>query len=59
MPAAKSSPDSSVLSRLQSDAAFQRAMKQRMHPGMVMVVTDNPLHPDRRSGTDCVIMSSS
>ena len=46
-----------VVARLQADAAFQTAMRKRMHPGMVMVVTDNPLHPDRRSGTDFVIMT--
>ncbi len=57
-PAAGSSPEGAVLSRFQADATFQRALTQRMHPGMVMVVTDNPLHPDRRSGTDFVIMSS-
>jgi hypothetical protein len=49
--------EESVVTRLQADAAFQAAMRKRMHPGMVMVVTDNPLHPDRRSGTDFVIMT--
>jgi hypothetical protein len=33
-------------------------MQRRMHPGMVMVVSDLSLHPDRRSDTDFVIMSS-
>jgi hypothetical protein len=49
--------EESVVTRLQADAAFQGALRKRMHPGMVMVVTDNPLHPDRRSGTDFVIMT--
>ena len=48
----------SVLSRLKADGAFQRTMKQSLHPGMVMIVTDIPLHPDRRSGKDFVIMAS-
>lgn len=48
----------SVMSRLQADDAFQRELKKSLHPGMVMIVTDNPLHPDRRSGKDFVIMTS-
>ncbi|NEX21339.1 L,D-transpeptidase [Thiorhodococcus mannitoliphagus] len=47
-----------IVSRLKSDDSFQHAMKERMHPGMVMIVTDTPLHADRRSGKDFVIMSS-
>jgi hypothetical protein len=55
---AKSPPSAdAIVSRLQADAAFQRALRKRMHPGMVMVVTDTPLHPDRRSGKDFVIMT--
>jgi hypothetical protein len=50
--------EETVLSRLRADDSFQRAMKKSMHPGMVMIVTDNPLHPDRRSGQDFVIMTS-
>jgi hypothetical protein len=53
-----SGSEESVMSRLQADTAFQGALRKRMHPGMVMVVTDNPLHPDRRSGEDFVIMDS-
>lgn len=50
--------EESVVSRLKADDSFQRAMTKSTHPGMVMIVTDNPLHPDRRSGQDFVIMSS-
>ncbi len=50
--------DDDFVAHLRTDAAFRRAMKPRMHPGMVMVVTDLSLHPDRRSNTDFVIMSS-
>lgn len=37
---------------------FQRSVERSLHPGLVLVVTDAPLHPDRRSGKDFVIMSS-
>ena len=50
--------DEVVPARLQASEAFRTAMKKSMHPGMVLIVTDNPLHPDRRSGEDFVIMSS-
>lgn len=46
-----------ILQRLKSDEAFIAALRQRMHPGMVVVLTDAPLHPDSRSGRDFVIMS--
>ena len=55
---AQGGAEASVIARLQADAAFQGALRKRMHPGMVMVVTDTPLHPDRRSGEDFVIMTS-
>lgn len=47
-----------IVSNLKADDRFQHAMKERLHPGMVMIVTDVPLHPDRRSAKDFVIMSS-
>ena len=56
LPAGPSS-EASVVSRLRSDRSFQQDMKKRMHPGMVLIVTDTPLHPDRRSGEDFVIMT--
>jgi hypothetical protein len=46
-----------VLVRLTADHAFVTKMGARMHPGMTMVVTDAPLHPETRSGKDFVIMS--
>lgn len=57
-PAGGTGSEESVIPRLQSDPAFQRALAMRMHPGMVMVVMDTPLHPDRRSGKDFVIMTN-
>jgi hypothetical protein len=50
--------DDAIVSRLHANASFRRSMQRRMHPGMVLVVTDVSLHPDQRSDTDFVIMSS-
>jgi hypothetical protein len=47
-----------LITRLTADSAFQRSVERSLHPGMVMVVTDTPLHPDRRSGKDFVIMTA-
>jgi hypothetical protein len=45
------------LSRVEAQPAFNRDLKKYIHPGMLVVLTDLPLHPDRRSGRDFVIMS--
>jgi hypothetical protein len=50
--------DTDFVAHLRTDDTFHRALKPRMHPGMVLIVTDASLHPDRRSNTDFVIMSS-
>jgi hypothetical protein len=50
--------DEAIVSRLHANASFRRSMQRRMHPGMVLVVSDLSLHPDRRSDTDFVIMRS-
>jgi hypothetical protein len=50
-------PDAQVLQRLSADPSFVKAMSAKMHPGMIMVLTDAPLHPDTRTGHDFVIMS--
>jgi hypothetical protein len=50
--------DEAIVSRLRANPSFRRSMQRRMHPGMVMVVSDLSLHPDRRSDTDFVIMRS-
>jgi hypothetical protein len=47
-----------MLKRLSTQKSFLDAMQARMHPGMVMVLTDAPLHPDSRSGQDFVVMSA-
>lgn len=50
-------PEANVLSRLTADRGFVQAMQRKMHPGMIMILTDAPLHPDSKSGRDFVIMS--
>ena len=47
----------SAIDRVSADTPFVEAMKQRMHPGMVMILTDKPLEPDSRTGEDFLIMS--
>jgi hypothetical protein len=54
---ADASPETNALGRLTADTAFIEQMKQKMHPGMVMILTDAPLAPDTKSGKDFVIMS--
>ncbi|CAN3992760.1 hypothetical protein MCBRY_003586 [Methylocystis bryophila] len=53
------SRDENVLQRLRAEPSFVAALKQRMHPGMTMVLTDTPLTPDTRSGKDFVIVTTS
>lgn len=48
-----------LINRLTADKPFISRMQQHMHPGMVMIVTDLPAHPDRRSDEDFVIMTVS
>ncbi|WP_343036028.1 L,D-transpeptidase [Hongsoonwoonella zoysiae] len=50
-------PEERAIRRVQADDDFIAEMQRRMHPGMVLVLTDAPLHPDTRSGKDFVIMS--
>lgn len=41
--------DDEFIARLRTDGKFHRALKPRMHAGMVMIITDASLHPDQRS----------
>jgi hypothetical protein len=50
-------PDGALIRRLRADGPVLAAMKARMHPGMVLVMTDLPAHADTRTGSDFVIMS--
>jgi hypothetical protein len=50
-------PEERALGRLTADTPFIEQLKTKMHPGMVMILTDAPLSPDTKSGKDFVIMS--
>ncbi len=50
-------PEERAISRLKADEGFLGRMRPALHPGAVLIVTDAPLSPDSRSGTDFVIMS--
>ena len=50
-------PEERALGRLTAETAFVEQLKAKMHPGMVMILTDAPLSPDTKSGKDFVIMS--
>lgn len=50
-------PEERALGRLTAETAFVEQLKTKMHPGMVMILTDAPLSPDTKSGKDFVIMS--
>ncbi|EAQ03494.1 hypothetical protein OB2597_02702 [Pseudooceanicola batsensis HTCC2597] len=45
------------LTRVGTDKAFGEVIAAHSHPGMIFVFTDLPLHPDRRTGRDFVVMS--
>jgi hypothetical protein len=50
-------PEERALGRLTAEAAFVEQLKAKMHPGMVMILTDAPLSPDTKTGEDFDIMS--
>jgi L,D-transpeptidase catalytic domain len=51
--------EEALITRISADKAFVGKLQQHMHPGMMMIVTDIPAHPDRRSDEDFVIMTVS
>ncbi|AOG09297.1 L,D-transpeptidase [Agrobacterium sp. RAC06] len=51
------STTANLLSRISADPPFVSAMQRVLHPGAVLILTDAPLAPDSRTGTDFVIMS--
>jgi hypothetical protein len=50
-------PEEQVLNRLSIPAEFSQALMARLHPGLVLVVSDLAATPDRQSGRDFVIMT--
>ena len=57
-PAHPHEPEEKLIKRITADKAFVTKLRQAMHPGLVMIVTDLPLHPDSRSGNDFVVMTT-
>lgn len=51
-------PDRAVVPRLQATPSFRAEATARMHPGMLMIVSDLASHPDRQTGADFVLMAS-
>ncbi|MEX5729153.1 hypothetical protein Ga0609869_002506 [Rhodovulum iodosum] len=45
------------LRRVRTEERFAAELRGYIHPGMIFILTDLPLHPDSRSGRDFVIMS--
>ncbi|MBL8564156.1 MAG: L,D-transpeptidase [Hyphomicrobiaceae bacterium] len=50
-------PEESIITRLVAPEAALATVHEHMHPGMTLVTTDLPLHPDTRTGRDFVVMS--
>jgi len=46
-----------LIERVQSDPALAKQVSDLMHPGLVLVMTDEPLHPSTRSKRDFVVMA--
>jgi hypothetical protein len=50
--------EAAVLKRIRVDGDVLAAMQARMHPGMILITTELPTHPDTRSGDDFVLMNT-
>ncbi len=57
-PAFPHNREEDLINRITAETSFVKQMQGKMHPGMVMIVTDLPLHPDSRSGEDFVVMTT-
>jgi hypothetical protein len=51
-------PEEAVLLRIKAEKPVLQAIQARMHPGMVLVTTELPSHPDSRTGDDFVLMNT-
>jgi hypothetical protein len=56
-PSQPTAPEEALLQRLTTDPAFLEELHTRLHPGTLLVVTDLPTTPDRRTGSDFVVMA--
>lgn len=57
-PAFPHNREEDLINRITAEPAFVKQMQARMHPGMVMIVTDLPMTADTRSGKDFVVMTT-
>lgn len=51
-------PEVSVVDRLALTDDFRAALRDALHPGLTLILTDLPSQPDTRSGEDFVILTS-
>lgn len=49
-------PEVSVIQRISASVEARARVHEAMHPGMTLVTTDLPAHPDTRSARDFVVM---
>lgn len=54
---ALASADEAIIKRLRVDNDILQVIHDRMRPGMLLVTTDIPAHPDTRTGKDFVLMT--
>lgn len=57
-PTRPSEPEVSVVDRLALTDDFRAVLRDALHPGLTLILSDLPSRPDTRSGEDFVIMTS-
>lgn len=55
--AALAQAEEALLTRISIDPAVREELHEYLHPGMTLVTTDLPAHPETRTGRDFVILS--
>lgn len=51
-------PEEGLLQRIKADKQVLAVIEERMHPGMLLITTELPAHPDTRTGSDFVLMNT-
>ncbi|MGL4395649.1 MAG: L,D-transpeptidase [Hyphomicrobium sp.] len=51
-------PSETVITRIRAEQAMLNAIQDRMHPGMLLITSELPAHPDSRTGDDFVLMNT-
>lgn len=49
--------DERLIERIESSPALARKVADQMHPGLILVTTDEPAHPETRTNRDFVVMA--